>query len=523
MDTKLEAIPVASDEPGEQTGQRKRLERRWYWLAFLSILSVFCVRIAVSFTAMTLGYPTPDDMEPLYSVYYDLAAFIGVITLLLGPAILRRPGVLRDSRKFTRAMAALAVFAALSIVGYQAYMTVTPASAYTWPSFVLGGLSSLTPGAIAGCVLHRAVKVMSLKPAALLGGFVCLMVVAISLSGNVVVTIFAQTVETLWRVPAFFNIVYVLLLIIFTALLLTTKDDFSYESPKPPALLADSLFVKFMILAVVIAILDVFSDETYYEQAEYNAIYNFVFIILPILGIVLVSALIRRNRWMPALAAGLFLYCFTQGLSIFIAESAALGYAYGVSNMFLNTCNVVFLFFVPMVFCIQRRSTPAAFIGIVVFWSLISNLSLFETAINRLFPPGTENFPSIATPALSFTLSIAAIAYLFYLYGENNRVYVASLIAEFKAREITDVEEAVNATDKLEGLGLSPREREVCVLLLKSMSVKMISGELRLAFSTVNGYYRSLYRKLGISSKGELFMRFGAEVPAEFAELSVEE
>ena len=62
---------------------------------------------------------------------------------------------------------------------------------------------------------------------------------------------------------------------------------------------------------------------------------------------------------------------------------------------------------------------------------------------------------------------------------------------------------------------LAPREKEVCALLLKSLSVKQIAGELGLAFSTVNGYYRSLYRKLEINSKAELFMRFGAESPTD--------
>jgi len=68
----------------------------------------------------------------------------------------------------------------------------------------------------------------------------------------------------------------------------------------------------------------------------------------------------------------------------------------------------------------------------------------------------------------------------------------------------------------MEGLGFTPREKEVCALLLKSFSIKQIAIELGLAFDTVNGYYRSIYRKLNISSKGELFMYFYAE-PGESA------
>jgi len=60
---------------------------------------------------------------------------------------------------------------------------------------------------------------------------------------------------------------------------------------------------------------------------------------------------------------------------------------------------------------------------------------------------------------------------------------------------------------------LSPREKDVCALLLKGLSVRQISGELGIAFHTANNHYRSLYRKLGISSKGELFFIFGAGSP----------
>jgi DNA-binding NarL/FixJ family response regulator len=64
-------------------------------------------------------------------------------------------------------------------------------------------------------------------------------------------------------------------------------------------------------------------------------------------------------------------------------------------------------------------------------------------------------------------------------------------------------------TPDFEGLGLSPREREICLLLLQGHSIKQIGYELHISFDTVNSHYRSLYRKLGISSKAELFIRFG--------------
>jgi DNA-binding CsgD family transcriptional regulator len=67
---------------------------------------------------------------------------------------------------------------------------------------------------------------------------------------------------------------------------------------------------------------------------------------------------------------------------------------------------------------------------------------------------------------------------------------------------------AVKKPPNLEGLRLSPREKEICLLLLRGLSLKQIGYELHISFDTVNSHYRSLYRKLGISSKAELFIKF---------------
>ncbi|GHT85884.1 hypothetical protein FACS18947_5170 [Bacteroidia bacterium] len=91
----------------------------------------------------------------------------------------------------------------------------------------------------------------------------------------------------------------------------------------------------------------------------------------------------------------------------------------------------------------------------------------------------------------------------------------AALIAEFRNRDVARIGDTVSQRDLIENLGLAPREKEVCALLLKGLTIRQIAGELGLAFATVNGYYRNLYKKLGIGSKGELFMRFGAEPAAE--------
>lgn len=55
---------------------------------------------------------------------------------------------------------------------------------------------------------------------------------------------------------------------------------------------------------------------------------------------------------------------------------------------------------------------------------------------------------------------------------------------------------------------LSNREIEVCKLLLQGYTMRQISGILSIAYSTVNTYCTSLYRKLDINSRTELLLLF---------------
>ena len=55
---------------------------------------------------------------------------------------------------------------------------------------------------------------------------------------------------------------------------------------------------------------------------------------------------------------------------------------------------------------------------------------------------------------------------------------------------------------------LSKRETEVCKLLLQGYTMRQVSGILSIAYSTVNTYCTSAYRKLGINSRTELLLLF---------------
>ncbi len=60
----------------------------------------------------------------------------------------------------------------------------------------------------------------------------------------------------------------------------------------------------------------------------------------------------------------------------------------------------------------------------------------------------------------------------------------------------------------LSGHGLTKRELEVCRLLVAGKSVKQIAAELYISFSTANAHYKSIYRKLRVSTRAELMRLF---------------
>ncbi|PKM54221.1 MAG: hypothetical protein CVV00_09175 [Firmicutes bacterium HGW-Firmicutes-5] len=64
-------------------------------------------------------------------------------------------------------------------------------------------------------------------------------------------------------------------------------------------------------------------------------------------------------------------------------------------------------------------------------------------------------------------------------------------------------------TAKLKEYGVSPRELEVCIMLLEGYTMRQTAATLSLAYPTVNTYCVSLYKKLNINSRTELIVQLG--------------
>jgi DNA-binding CsgD family transcriptional regulator len=72
----------------------------------------------------------------------------------------------------------------------------------------------------------------------------------------------------------------------------------------------------------------------------------------------------------------------------------------------------------------------------------------------------------------------------------------------------TDVTSMSRLEAKLKEFKLTPSEIEVCTLLLEGYTLRQISGMLGKAYSTINTYYVSVYKKLNVNSRAELLITF---------------
>jgi DNA-binding CsgD family transcriptional regulator len=61
----------------------------------------------------------------------------------------------------------------------------------------------------------------------------------------------------------------------------------------------------------------------------------------------------------------------------------------------------------------------------------------------------------------------------------------------------------------LDGFNLSPRETEVCKLLLTDLSLKNIASYFKISYSGANFHVQNIYRKLDVQSRTELLVKLG--------------
>ena len=129
-------------------------------------------------------------------------------------------------------------------------------------------------------------------------------------------------------------------------------------------------------------------------------------------------------------------------------------------------------------------------------------------------------------PTQTLAAVIAGILFAVFLLlstAYSQQLFFADWSREFRLiRMSPHGETALSSNDaerklhpSLDDMPLSPREKQIVLLLLRGMTLRQAAPELGLTVSTVATYSKAIYKKLNINSRAELFLMFGYILPSE--------
>jgi len=111
------------------------------------------------------------------------------------------------------------------------------------------------------------------------------------------------------------------------------------------------------------------------------------------------------------------------------------------------------------------------------------------------------------TPEISLIVSVLASVVMLGFMFVSPVMERAEYVNDW-GRDSANTEVGGSRFPLFKAYGLSKREAEVCELLLQGYTLRQISAILSIAYSTVNTYCTSMYRKLEINSRTELLLKF---------------
>jgi DNA-binding CsgD family transcriptional regulator len=249
-----------------------------------------------------------------------------------------------------------------------------------------------------------------------------------------------------------------------------------------------------------------FAVGTLHYYLEYTDTYEFtsMFAIASLVGIgVLLILLLRMGRS----AIQLWNLFFVLALIAFACQFANTPTSVNVGAFFYGFGDAIGYIMVQyMIGCVGRRNRSVEFFRvacIIAFVEYAPCTILLDSSF-MLFPvPDQVTAFAIVTAVVCIGLMMTPVLV--------KRFFDTDWSEEFQALDMSVyAEQADRASniDRAEGLGLTPREKEIFTLLLTDMPQKELAATLKISMGTVGFHSKNLYRKLGIQSRTELFTRY---------------
>jgi DNA-binding CsgD family transcriptional regulator len=138
----------------------------------------------------------------------------------------------------------------------------------------------------------------------------------------------------------------------------------------------------------------------------------------------------------------------------------------------------------------------------VIFVILSPLTTLSDDVVGSMFPD--------ALPTITLVY-VLVVVFGFLLASPYSYKYLFSVkwLSDLHKPDMAFWNDKVDNADRFDKYNLSPREKEVLAHLLAGHTLRMVSGCLNIAQGTVNTHANRIYKKIGVNSKTELFLKFG--------------
>ena len=271
-----------------------------------------------------------------------------------------------------------------------------------------------------------------------------------------------------------------------------TSEKIAVKAPKGAYIVLFCPFAQFTV--------NVFGEEVVKACRTGDNAMHGVGIIAAVLLALVIQVVFRRSVWYML---NLFLFFTLAGLLILALPGAeeyhTLGKTlFGIGDGF----GYIMTFYI---IGIVKRFYNDKFFWIITFAVMLELLvsAVAAGAVSALWPD--------ALPVVAIAIVFLFIAFFMTLSPTIQRnIFDADWIYDFNLPDIVYEGARNKRARMLENFDLSPREKQVAEQLLLGLSVRQIAFKLGVRESTVKGYSKTLYRKLEISSRVELFARFAA-------------
>ena len=294
-----------------------------------------------------------------------------------------------------------------------------------------------------------------------------------------------------------------LLLLLFFCLIKFREEDFEVKQEETEED-TKGLYWAFAYFVVYFAV-----DGYIGELSDNTCRSNYLFVIMgmALAGVLLIFVLRRfaLNSWY--LWNLFFLSSIGMGLLAFIAPQIG---TLKPMNFFCGFTYIGWPLCIYTMGCAQRRYASYRLLKkcTLVYVILAPVTTLSSDWVANFIP---EYLPLVT---LCFTLALT-IGMLLVSPFSYKYLFTSLWISDIYRTDMTILKEKVEETDRFGGYRLTPRQKEIALLLLAAKTRRQIAGELGLSESTVKMHTAELYKRLNINSRAELFRMFGVVEDAE--------